>query len=485
MSVPSIFIAAEIRGCTMPAIPDDDAWAVTEFADAELGDARRTQRLVELATVLAQRPSASLPEACGTRAMLKAAYRFFDNATIDSQEILASHVVATGDRVAAVPLVLAVQDTTELDWTAHPATSGLGPLAHPAHQGLLVHTTLAFTPERLPLGLLAQQVWARNPADRGKRATRKRRPLAEKESQKWLTSVDAVIETQAHCPQTHFVCVGDREADVYDLLVQERPSGVDLLVRAAWNRRVDHPERYLWAKVAVQPVVATLGVRVPRPGAQSARQATVSVRWCLALLCPPTHRQAEKLPTVAVWVVQAVEEQPPAGCEPIEWLLLTTGAVHTTAEAVERVDWYACRWGIEVWHKVLKSGCRIEARQLESAAQLQRGLAVYSVIAWRLLYATLVSRAMPAAPCTALLEPEEWQALYCAIHVTPTPPATPPPLRQAVHWIARLGGFLARRGDGDPGVTVLWKGFQHLTDLTTMYRIMRPAPRKRKNVGKA
>ena len=165
-------------------------------------------------------------------------------------------------------------------------------------------------------------------------------------------------------------------------------------------------------------------------------------------------------------------------------MLLTTCAVRTPEEAVERVDWYACRWGIEVWHKVLKSGCRIEARQLETADQLQRCLAVYSVIAWRIFYATMLSRAMPDAPCTALLEPEEWQALYCAIHLTP-PPATPPSVRQAVHWIGRLGGFLARRHDGEPGVTVLWKGFQHLTDLTHMYRIMRPSPRKRKNVGNA
>jgi hypothetical protein len=134
---------------------------------------------------------------------------------------------------------------------------------------------------------------------------------------------------------------------------------------------------------------------------------------------------------------------------------------------------------------VLKSGCRLAARQLESAAQLWRCLAVYSVIAWRLLYATMLSRAMPEAPCTALLEPEEWQALYCAIHVTATPPAEPPTLREAVHWIGRLGGFLARRGDGEPGVTVLWKGFQHLTALTFMYRIMRPPPPKRQNVGKA
>ena len=168
----------------------------------------------------------------------------------------------------------------------------------------------------------------------------------------------------------------------------------------------------------------------------------------------------------------------------MEWLLLTTCAVHTTTDALERVDWYACRWGIEIWHKILKSGCRIEARQLETAERLQRCLPLYSVIAWRIFYATMLSRAVPAAPCTVLLDLEEWQALYCTIHRTPTPPGTPPSLRQAVHWIAHLGGFLARRGDGEPGVMALWKGFQHLTDLTTMYCIMRPLPRKRKNVGK-
>src|ERR1043166_759926 len=153
----------------MGILPDDATWAVTEFAEAELGDLRRTQRVVELATVLARRPGASLPEACGEQATLKAAYRFFDNAAIDPHNLLASHVDATLARLTPVPLVLAVQDTTELDWTAHPATTGLGPLTHPAPQGLLVHTTLALTLERLPSGLLAQQVWARDRADVGKR----------------------------------------------------------------------------------------------------------------------------------------------------------------------------------------------------------------------------------------------------------------------------------------------------------------------------
>ena len=233
----------------MSRYSDDDAWAVTEFAEAELGDIRRTQRVVALATALAQRPGASFPEACGNGAMLKAAYRFFDNAAIDPQDLLDSHVGATLPRVATVPLVLAVQDTTELDWTAHPVTTGLGPLGHPAHRGLLVHTTVAFTPERVPLGVLAQQVWARDPEDIGKRATRKQRPIAEKESQKWLTSVEAVRAARVACPQTRFISVGDREADVYDLLALERPTGVDLLIRAAWNRCVTQPEHYVWATV--------------------------------------------------------------------------------------------------------------------------------------------------------------------------------------------------------------------------------------------
>jgi len=335
-------------------------------------------------------------------------------------------------------------------------------LGHSAHRGLLVHTTLAFTPERVPLGVLAQQVWARDPDTIGKRATRKQRPITEKESQKWLTSLEAVLAARGACPQTRFVSVGDREADVYDLLALERPTGVELLMRAAWDRCVTQPEHYVWATVAARPVEATSTVQVPRRGAQPARTATLAVRWCPLTLCPPRHRQRERLPAVPLWAVQALEEAPPAGTAPIAWLLLSTCAVHTTAEALTRVDWYACRWGGEVWHKILKSGCRIEARQLETAERLQRCLSLYSVITWRIFYATMLGRVVPDAPCTVLLELEEWQALSCAIHRTPTPPPEPPSLRQAVHWIARLGGFVGRRGDGEPGATVLWKGFQHL-----------------------
>ena len=451
------------------------AWAAHEFGAAALGDLRRTVRLLQLATALGAQPSASLPEACADPATLKAAYRFFDNDDIPPEAVLASHVGATYARLRAVPRVLAVNDTTYLDWTHHPATTGLGPLATARQQGLLLHSTLAFTPDRVPLGLLGQQVWARDPATFGQLPDQHERPIAEKESAKWLQSLAAVNLAAGACPATHFVQVGDAEADLYDLLVAERAAGVDLLVRAGQDRRVEHEATYLWAAMAQAPRATWLEVALPRQGDRPARRATVAVRFQALTVRPPRRRAGEHLAAAALWAVWVVEEQAPAGAEPIEWLLLTTCPVATAADAEERVAWYACRWGIEVWHKVLKSGCRIEARQLATAARLERCLAGYSVIAWRVLQATMLARAVPELPCTALLEADEWQALWCAIHRQPSPPAAPPTLREAVGWIARLGGHLGRRRDGEPGVTVLWQGFQHLTDLTAMYRIMKPA----------
>lgn len=455
---------------------DEADWAVTEFGHAELGDPRRTARLVQLATVLADQPQASLPDACADPATLKAAYRFFDNAAITPDAVVVSHVQATLARLRILPRVLAVTDTTLLDWTAHPATTGLGPLATARQQGLVLHSTLAFTPDRVPLGVLDLDPWARDAATFGQQPDQHDRPIEEKESVKWLASLAVVNAAAAACPTTHFVQVGDAEADVYDLLVAERAATVDLLVRASQNRRVEHEARYLWAAMATAPVASWLVLEVPRQPTRPARQATVVVRSGAVTLRPPRARAREHLPLAPLWAVWVVEEDAPAGTEPIEWLLLTTSPVTTAAEAEERLAWYACRWGIEVWHKILKSGCRIEARRLATADRLERCLAVYAVIAWRVLQATMLARVVPDLPCTAVLEADEWQALWCIIHQCPTPPAAPPTLAQAVRWLGRLGGHQGRRGDGEPGVTVVWKGFQHLADLTTMYRLMKPSP---------
>ena len=216
----------------------------------------------------------------------------------------------------------------------------------------------------------------------------------------------------------------------YDLFVLERAPGVDLLVRAMQDCRLvaeDPAARKLRAAVAACPVAAAVPVAVPCQGARAARQATLAVRFCPVVLRAPPARAAERLPDVALWAVWAHEVDAPAGAGPLDWLLLTTAAVQTAAAARERLAWYACRWGIEVFHKVLKSGCSIERRQLEDLDYLQRCLTLYSVIAWHVLYATLLSRVGPDLPCTTLLEESEWQALYCHIHHTTVLPDQSPP----------------------------------------------------------
>jgi hypothetical protein len=452
-----------------------------EFGDVGLGDKRRRARLMQIASALGRRPSVSLPQAAnGDEAVLKGMYRFFDNDCVKHEAILEGHVRATVDRLQGQDTILAVQDSTEVYWT-HGA-EGLGTLrsgrSGAKKAGCVVHTTMAFTPERVPVGLLQQQLLRRlGPPRLGDHP---QRPIADKESQKWLTSLEAVRSAHEASPTTHFVSVGDREADLYDLFLVERPAGVDLLIRARSNRLVAHPERKLWDYVVAAQVSATVAIQVTQREDRPARTAHLKVRWREVTLSAPKPRSAEPRtaeprPRVSVWAVLAREESPPQGAEPIEWMLLTTMPLGSVEEALRCLSWYTCRWGIEIWHKVLKSGCQIEARELQTAERLLRCLAVYSVVAWYILYATMLARHIPNQACTVLLDEDQWQALYCVIHKTARPPDQPPTLRQAVRWIARLGGFIGRKADGEPGITALWQGLQRLFDMTVMYRTLRPA----------
>jgi hypothetical protein len=372
------------------------------------------------------------------------------------------------------PIILAVQDTTFIDYAGHRATEGLGPMNDKNGWGLLCHGTLAFTPEGLPLGVLGLRLWARDPKRRGLKATRRQRAIEDKESYKWLDSVQAVARLREQLPGTRLVSVADREGDVYEFFAQAQAYGVDLLVRAAWDRRVEDPQGYVWATLAKAPLLAQQRLQLPRSPGRAPRVAKLSLRAGPITLRPPHNTTDATLQPISLWALWACERRPPAGVKAIEWMLLTTIPIDSAEQACERLQWYARRWGIEIWHRILKGGCKIEARQLESFARLQRLLSVYAVIAWRILYARMLARLAPDVSASAILAADEWQALYCRIHRTPTPPATAPPLRQALRWIARLGGFLGRTSDGEPGVQTIWNGFHELIALTDMFRIMNP-----------
>ena len=449
------------------------SWAATELALASLGDSRRTARLIALVTACAVHPTASIPLACGDWASTKAAYRFFATDALAPAAILAPHHHATVARIGAhpAPFVLALQDTTPLDFTAHPRTRGLGPLAPPTHHGLLVHSTLAVTPDGLPLGLLGQQRWTRDPDAVGQAATRRQRATADKESQRWLR---AQAETLAVLPaDVRVLTVADREADIFDLFAAPRRAGADLLIRATHDRRLVGETGRLWETIGAAPVLGTHVVAVGRGVERLPRKATLTLRVAAGTLAPPhNHRGRAQCVPQAVTVVLAEEETPPPATPAICWLLVTTRAVTHAEEAVDCVRWYALRWLIERYHYALKQGCQIEQVQLETAARLERAVATDSIVAWRLLWLTYLARVEPTGPCTQVLRTAEWQALWCATHHTPTPPETPPPLGEAVRWIARLGGFLGRRGDGEPGLKTIWRGLRRLEDLTAMWTLL-------------
>ncbi len=449
-------------------------WAQHELGHASLGDRRLTQRLVILASQLAANPSASIPKACGLWGQSKAAYRFFDNDKVNDNDLLAPHYQRTKERLKAQPVVLAVQDTTQIDFTSHPHTTGLGILNDREHRGLFYHPTLLVSPEKVPLGLAHHLVWERPKEDFGKRHRRRSRPVAAKESQKWLASLEATSKLQAEMPQVRLVSVADREADVFDLFVKAQELNLHLLVRAAHNRGVAHPEPYLWDYLEATSVAGHFTIAVPRRPGKAARRATLAVRFSPVSLRPPKYRRTDpRLQPLSLWAVYAQEEQPPPGEAPIAWMLLTTIPVNSLDEAQEKLRWYTCRWQIEVFFKILKSGCRIEQRQLETAARLRRCLALYAVVAWRILYLTLESRRVPHLSCESLLAPEEWQALCCFSQRTSKPPAKPPTLLEATRMIAQLGGFLGRAGDGFPGPATLWQGMQRLGDIVIAWRLGR------------
>jgi len=281
------------------------------------------------------------------------------------------------------------------------------------------------------------------------------------------------LSLQAQLPGVQLVSLADREGDVYDFLRPALGAGQPaVLVRAAWDRAVAHPQRQLWTYLEHQPLAGSLSISVPRRPGQPARRADLSVRFAPVTIRPPQARRGEGLPPLNLWAVLARETEPPAGPEPIEWLLLSSLPVTDLGQACERIQWYTCRWLSELYHKVLKSGCRIEARQFADLANLRRYLALDAVVAWQVLYATMVGRQQPELPCTVLLEAAEWQALYCFIHQVPAPPEGPPSLQQAVRWIAGLGGFLGRKADGQPGVTTLWRGFQRLHDIVATWQLV-------------
>jgi len=437
------------------------SWPQWELSTLNLGDTRRNERIRFMVEQMAIRPGVSVPEVFETHAEITAAYRALGSEATDPEAIRSAQRDACLGRMAGESVILAIQDTTSFNFTAHPATEGIG-LIGDRSKGFLAHHVLAVSESGIPLGLWHQQVWTRDPDAPSTRDTWRERPLEQKESFRWVQALRAVHETMpAHAT---VVTIGDREADIYEMFAEPRPEGSELLIRNCSDRRLAPPERRLWETVERVPVSGEFSISLRRHPERAPRDARLQVRFCSVTLDPPRFRVGGVARAPVTVQAIAVQEVSPAKT-PIRWLLLTTLPVESFDAARACVRYYTLRWLIERYHYILKSGCKLEESQLRSVDRLERLLALCCVVAWRLLWLTYAARAEGDQPCTVAFTELEWRTLYHVRHGQPPLGQPPPPLREAVRWLGGLGGHPGRKGDAEPGVKVLWRGLMRLQDI--------------------
>lgn len=435
-----------------------------------------------MAQAKAEAPEQSLPQQHRDWKDLKAAYRFFDNPKVTPEAIQSVHRQHVRAACAGHTRVLAIQDASELDYTRHKSVEGLGFVGGGVGRGLLQHSTLAMTTDGHLLGVLHQIWWKRVRTPEGE--TRRQRQARKTEASLWGDSIRAVGTLG---PATRVIHVMDRGGDNFETMQAALETGSGFLIRAKHNRFINHGDERLWPHLQKQPVAGTREIFVPaRPAragrpAQPARVARLEVRYAPVVIPPPTNDPRFREP-ISAWAVYVVEATPPASVEPISWMLLTSEPIEDVAAANECVDGYTFRWLIEEWHKVEKTGCRLEAAQLQDAEGLKRLAALTAVVAVRLIQLrdlaqeTLTppeanepaSHAGPAA--LAAFVPAEWIAV-----VSHLAGCQPDALTPWAFWraIAREGGFIGRKRDGLPGWQTLWKGWSAVRLLVQGFDIHR------------
>jgi len=457
------------------AVMSPKTWAQATFGEVRLGDERRTRRAVSLAEAIAREPHVSLPKQLGEPKEVKATYRFLQSAQVSYEALLRPHVLQTREQCEQQPVVLLVQDTTELDYQAHRQTSGLGPIGNGRHQGFLLQTVLAVEPTSGELlGIAHQEPFVRKPAPKGERYSE--RVHRERESQVWERAVQAIGAPPQGVVWVH---VGDRYSDIYTLFLACQQQQTHFVIRAAQDRCVeerveqiapalkrrkrkagDPPQQHLFETVRGWAASDEQELEVPAEHARKARTARVAMSYGQLRLLAPDKRE-NVLPSLLVWVVRVWEVDPPEGVEPLEWVLLTSVPMESVAQAWERVGWYRRRWIVEDYHQALKTGCRMEERQIESYEGLRRLLGLLAPTAVRLLQLRTLARQQPERPAAAVLPGEVVQL----VALKTGGQAAGMTVEQCVKRIAQLGGYQGRRSDGPPGWKTLWHGWLKIQTL--------------------
>jgi hypothetical protein len=439
-----------------------------EFAGLDFNSARLEKRFVRTMETLSKQPEKSIWFCSEDRAEAKAIYRLLGNGNLDREEVLRTHREATVGRMTRHGgTVLAVQDTMSLNYNTHEKTEGIGYIGDRT-LGVNIHSCIAVTTDGLTLGLLDQRSYNRSQArdDTLSHESKKVRALEEKESFRWIQSLEA---SNIGLPEgVKAITVCDREGDMYELLDAAESGGHLFLIRIAQNRMTVDNRRILDA-IRKRRCMGKAEVTIPRDSRRNLkeRDAVLQIRHERFEVKRPHILNKNKAlkDRIAVWVVHAKEEKPPKGAEPVEWFLMTNEPVETAGAAYERVYYYTQRWKIERFHYVLKSGCTVEKLQERSIDKTTLLVLMYSVIAAMIMNLTYIARIAPDKPCTTFFEEDEWKMLYCTANKKKKAPKKPCTMREAVTYLGWLGGPKRAPSDGPPGLKTIWVGLSTLNTL--------------------
>jgi len=454
----------------------DEDWTENEFFTLYIGDARTDKRAKKVLSAFGKSPGAPISQVFKTWGEIKACYRFFSNARVTPEKILAPHSAATIQRIKAHPIVLLPTDTTSGDYTGKSAIEGLGRLTgnqNGDNFGIFVHPTLAVTPERLCLGVVGAKIWTRT-IEKSKlsKHAKQKRPIEKKEIYRWIESYNLACEVAEQAPHTQIISITDREGDFTDLFdvannkKKENPKCADIIVRSCQDRCLEEKDPDTEKDIKLRQALRTspkLGeIEFILPATQGRKQRVVKQTIRARTI---TFRGANNR-KIKINAVMAIEETPPEGEKGLSWSFLTTLPIGTFEEAVKIIEYYLCRWEIEIFNKILKSGCKIEEKQLQTADRLKVLIALFLILTWRIQYLMMIGRTCPNISSATLFEKSEWKSVYKIVHKNEPIPAEAPPLHDFIRMIANLGGYIGRSNDPPPGPKVMWKGLTRMADFS-------------------